>query len=648
MSQSSPRGKISPELLQKIKESVNITDVIGEHVVLRKSGANYTGLCPFHSERSPSFSVTETKQLYHCYGCKKGGDLVSFVMEMHGLSFPEAIEELAERGRVQLPKDFAGIDGGSPEEQKRRAAAREKLSLAHKLNRFVAAFYHGQISQWPAAAEYYRQRGVSSEQARQFYVGAAPAGWENLAHHLTAKKAPLDLAVELGLIRPSQKGARSGTGYFDLFRNRIMLPILDTRGKVVGFGGRIMPGEGEAQKDSPKYLNSPESFLFHKSKVAFGLYQAQKHIREKDEVILVEGYFDVLALHAAGFENAVAICGTSLTPDHLSLFKRFGSKVTVLFDGDKAGTAAVETAMGIGLDQGQVLYSATMPPGLDPDQLLFDQKTGKALPEGREKMAAILAGAKPILDSRIEEVIAGAQGAEARTQALKKIGAWLTRFKDPVGREVRLHTVQTQLGITRQLLDQVIGNKGGVTPAPSAPKPKAALPQPRQQPVAKRPARVIPLQHVEKILLGGLALGAEYSVQLGEARQNLPEKMTLEDFFDHPGARQWVRQLATEAGLLERLRAAPETVLERIEDTQVRSTVTEALVSSDPTFSAEEFKVALMRSMSRCWARFSQQIKNALAHAEAKKDAGLHDQLLKEYLDVQRKMKEFSCFYDEA
>lgn len=629
------KSKFSSDLLQKIKDSTNIIDIVGEHVVLRKSGANHVGLCPFHSERTPSFSVSENKQLFHCYGCQKGGDLLTFVQDILGLSFLEAVEELAERARIPLPSDWKGA---TPEAGQKKSAQKEKQALAYKLNRFCAAYYFQTLHQLPQVAQYVRGRGIHDEMARIFYLGAAPDSWDSLTRHIISKKAPIQLAEELGLIRQSPKNKTQGPGYFDLFRNRVLFPILNLSGKIAGFGGRVL---GE---DTPKYLNSPESLVFQKSKLAFGLYQAQKYIRELDEVILVEGYFDVLAMHSAGIKNVVATCGTALSPDHLALLGRFAKKIIVLFDGDKAGIAATERAMEVGLDHGTVLYGSRMPVGKDPDEVLLDPKTGRTSAEGLEEMISILRGAEPLLDSRIHEMIQeGLSGPEAKSQSIKAIAGWLNRFQDPVGREVRVQMVQKQLGLTGPLLSEAMSK---------SPRPKVkhsdslVSPVPVQQ--KKMESLVSPIHRMDRILLSGLMWGHEYSQILAEARGKLPPKRTLGDLLQYVPAIQFVGTLATEAGLFELLRKAPERVLERVEDVPLRSVLTETLVSTEPLFGLEDFRGAVMRALARNWARFSQEIKAAMVEAEARKDAVLQMELMKDYLDVQRKMKEFNNFYDEA
>ncbi len=651
--------KVSQELLQKIKASVNIVDIVGEHVHLRKSGSNHSGLCPFHSERTPSFSVSESKQLYHCYGCKKGGDLLGFVMEIYGISFPEAVEELADRAKIALPQGWEGADQAeNPEVQKRRAAAREKASTAYRLNRFVAGYYHQMLGQLPEIERYFRTRGCGQELCRTFYMGGAPAAWDSLASYLVAKKAPLPLAVELGLIRPSQKNAnRAGPGYFDLFRNRAMFPILDLRGKVAGFGGRTMPAPaqntsptgpepaaGSPDSHGPKYMNSPESFTYQKSKLAFGLFQAQKHIREKDEVILVEGYFDVLALHAAGFENVVATCGTALTSDHLAIFRRIANRITILFDGDKAGISATERAMEIGLDNGIIVHGAVMPEGLDPDEILFDQKSGQTTPGGRERMESILKEARPLLDSRIEAAAqSAANGPEERTQALKQIGRWLARYRDPVGREVRLQSVEKRLGVDRRLLEKAMSgmNEGG--PGRAAPVTPA-----RPQPIRPNRQEVQSIPRWEEILIGAWVRGGNFSKLFTEAGTRLPAKMSLADLFESPALVQFASSFPVDTFESSSRTTAMSDFWDAIDHPKLRSLVTEAMVQPEPRFNQEELKTALDRAVGRLWARFSQQIKAAIGRAEANKNAELQATLMKEYLDVQRKMKEFSSFYDEA
>jgi DNA primase catalytic core len=641
------KGKLSADFLQQLKDAVNLVDVVGEHVVLKKSGSNFTGLCPFHNERSPSFSVSEQKQLYHCYGCHKGGDLIGFVQEMHGLSFIEAVEDLADRANIPLPKDFRGSDGDTPEADKKRAAQREKTLTAYKLNRFAAKFFRDQLKKQKHITEYFKSRAVTDELSQGFYLGAAPASWDSLASFFVQAKAPMELAAELGLIKASQKAQKpGGPGYFDLFRNRAMFPILDLKGKVVGFGGRglpLPPGAPDVGDGTPKYLNSSESTLFQKSKLLYGLFQAQKHIREKDEAILVEGYFDVIGMQLGGFQNVVATCGTSLTVDHLQLLKKFTSKITILFDGDRAGIAATDRAMEMGLQNGMILYGAALPKGMDPDELIVK--------EGREAMLGVLAASQPILDSRIEAAFRHSlKGTEQKSQALKQVAEWLSMFTDPVGREMRMDTVQKQFQVSRDLMVRAMSAK-------PADKRKSTQPQAPANPnqitigmganQGQTNTRRQKLTPRESVLVSGVTLGGAYLTIIQEAIHYMPPGRTLVDLASHEGVRNFLTGV-----LVEGLRG--QDLLSRLEDSQLRAVVSEALVGggqgdgeNSKGLSNNDFKHAVQKGLSLIWARFSQELKQRLKDAELKKDAGLHAELQKEYLDVQRRMKEFDTFYDE-
>jgi len=648
-------SKLPPDFLRKVKDAVNIVDIIGEHVVLRKSGASHTGLCPFHSERTPSFNVNEQKQLYHCYGCKKGGDLVSFVQEMHGLSFVEAIEELAERARIPLPGEWSGAQSSDdPKVAAARAAAREKLETSYRLNMFSLVYFQQQLGVTEHAKKYLAGRGVDAALIKNFYIGAAPVSWDALAAHMSARKAPMELAVELGLIRPSQKNLKQGSGYFDIFRNRVIFPIIDNRRKVVGFGGRTLPlekGMPDVGSDGPPYLNSSDTPVFKKQKILFGLFQAQKHIRAADSVIIVEGYFDAIALAGSGFGNVVATCGTALTPDHLQILRRLCSKVIILFDGDRAGVEATERAMVTGLGQGMVVYGASMPEGLDPDEILFEQGSGAVIAGGRERMTTIVESARPIIDDRISEAAAeAARSPEEKSQAIRRVAAWLRQFKDPLGLELRMESFCKLSGVSRQLFNRAMNEDGGIqqaarqaaqgapNPPPGPPKSTANKPQSGPARISKR----------ERIVLGAFAFGSRFKTILDLSGGNLPPKMTFSDLFDYLPAREFVCRLVNSDVDMARFKTNPADFSDEALDAQVRSIITEAAVSETPPYGDSDVQLALNRCLARVWARFSQEIKKGLAQAEANKDAALQAVLMKEYLDVQRKMKEFNEFYDEG
>ncbi len=664
-------GRFPPEFIQKIREAVNLIEVVGEHVVLRKTGANHVGLCPFHSERTPSFSVSESRQVYYCYGCKKGGDLFSFFIDLHGLSFPDAVIELAERARIPLPHGVS-LSSQSPEQ---RDAVAEKKALAFRLNRFVAAFFHQNLQSNPKVRDYFVARGLTPELEQDFYVGFAPDSWDALGGHLTAKKAPLPIAAELGLLKPSTKQNAGGSGFFDLFRDRAMFPILDQRGRVAGFGGRLL-GSSQTASEGPKYLNSAESFIFKKSKLAFGLFQAQKHIRETNEIILVEGYFDVLAMHAAGFKHVVSTCGTTLSGDHLTLFRKFADKIIILFDGDRAGIEATERVMEVGLEHGCVLYGAVMPEGKDPDEVLLDSKTGQVRVDGLAQMREILAKSEPLLDSRISQAIKECEkGPEAMTQSLKQVGAWLSMFQDPLGRDVRLKNLREKLNLGPEMLRHLVPGvaPGGSVQAGPNPGSGGGAPVKKIIRVGSSIQKGLSPQKLttnDRVILKGLLCSESAYGQFLRAGSNLPPGHVVSELFDAPVAQNWVSEWVQSVGVdtgggWQAFRKLPEHYISQespasvgaaseAPDTHLRAAMSEIMVSLDSGDSGaapqsdaefqEEFEGALNQKVTRIWARFSQQIKTKMAEAEAQKDMETHRELMKVFLDVQRKMKEFKSF----
>jgi len=344
-------GRIPPEFIDNLLSRVDVVDIINQRVPLRRAGHEYKACCPFHDEKTPSFTVSPNKQFYHCFGCGAHGTALGFLMEYDRLSFPEAVEELATSVGLEMPDSIAFQQG--PDN-------RPLYELMEK----AADWYSKQLRQHPEAArarEYLQQRGLSGEIARDFRMGFAPPGWNNLMEHLGDGPEKLRLLEKAGLLSTG-KGRQ-----YDRFRDRIIFPIHDTRGRVVGFGGRVM---GE---DTPKYLNSPETPVFHKGKELYGLYEARKALKDIDALLLVEGYMDVVALAQHGIRNAVATLGTATTPDHLEKLFRTTPRVIFCFDGDRAGREAgwkaLETSLPLLRDGRQAAF-LFLPDGEDPDSLV--------------------------------------------------------------------------------------------------------------------------------------------------------------------------------------------------------------------------------------------------------------------------------------
>lgn len=351
------RRRIPEEIVEKVRQQFDIVDVIGEHVRLKKTGRGYSGLCPFHNEKSPSFSVSPDKQLYHCFGCGVSGNLFSFLMDKEGITFFEAVEQLARRANIPLPVEEME-DVESPEYRRRK-----EMFRAHDL---AAKYYHHILMNTEAGRpglRYLESRGLSRTTIEAFSLGFAPDSWDVLRKFLLKRGFEEGLLAEAGLLSesPNRKGR-----YFDKFRNRVMFPIHDGQGQVIAFGGRVM-----SKEEKPKYLNSPETPLFHKGRHLYNLHRARPNMRKENQAILLEGYMDVIAAYQNGVENVVAALGTAMTNDHVRILGRNVEEIIMTFDGDEAGQRAALRSLDVVKETGGVKARvATLPEGLDPDEFL--------------------------------------------------------------------------------------------------------------------------------------------------------------------------------------------------------------------------------------------------------------------------------------
>ncbi|HVK60133.1 MAG TPA: DNA primase, partial [Bdellovibrionales bacterium] len=353
------------DFIEKVRESNNIVEIIGQHTELKGSGHRMMGRCPFpdHSDKSPSFSVTEDNQLYYCYGCKKGGNVFNFLETYNGMSFPEAIEFLARRANIALPEKTEA-------ERRPGQLTSDQKDIYLKINKAAAVFFHHQLKSLPedhVAKNYLVKRGLTEEIVEKFRIGVTLDDWQGLAKLLESKGAPLKSAEALGLLKPKKnppKGGPQSDQYFDLFRERLMFPIFSPTSDVIGFGGRTL---GDAL---PKYVNSSDSPVFNKSKILYGLHETGKFIRAQDEAIVVEGYMDAIALYAAGIKNVVAILGTAFTADHARLLKRYTLNVKMLLDGDEAGINAADRSLPVLLEGGLMPKGYILPEKMDPDDFV--------------------------------------------------------------------------------------------------------------------------------------------------------------------------------------------------------------------------------------------------------------------------------------
>jgi DNA primase len=347
-------GRIPQAFINDLIARVDIVDVIDARLTLKKAGKNYQALCPFHDEKTPSFSVSPDKQFYHCFGCGASGTALTFLMEYDRLEFVEAVEALARIAGVEVPRE-------------KSAAPEKDHTDLYGVMREAERFFRQSLKAHPPAVDYLKSRGLSGEIARDFGIGYAPDAWDALRNALGS--VPEATLLEAGLLTRNDRGR-----VYDRFRDRVMFPIRDTRGRVIGFGGRVF-GAG----DGPKYLNSPETPLFHKGRELYGLYEARRALRRIDRLLVVEGYMDVVALAQAGIANAVATLGTAATPEHFQKLYRYTDEVVCCFDGDNAGRQAAWRALESALPalgEGRQLKFMFLPEGEDPDSLVRER--GKA------------------------------------------------------------------------------------------------------------------------------------------------------------------------------------------------------------------------------------------------------------------------------
>ncbi len=338
--------------VEEVRSASDIVDVVSDYVQLKKSGSNLFGLCPFHNEKTPSFSVNPGMGIFKCFGCGVGGDVFQFVMGIEHVTFPEAVRFLADQANIELPEEGDASDSSSETER-----------IQHALRHAARFFYRSltDTDEGRPALEYLLGRGITTASIKHFGIGFAPDGWDGLLRDAQRNHIDPETLEEAGLVIPR----KSGQGHYDRFRGRVMFPIFSQVGKVVGFGGRIL----EDDPDQPKYINTPETRVYHKSRVLYGLYQARRAVREKKDVYIVEGYTDVIALHQSGIENVVATCGTSLTPDHLRLVGRYADAVIFLNDSDTAGDASNLRSVDLALKQQLTPYVVELPANEDPASL---------------------------------------------------------------------------------------------------------------------------------------------------------------------------------------------------------------------------------------------------------------------------------------
>lgn len=419
---------ISEEKIAEIRQATDIVTVIGENQPLEKAGQNYRGFCPFHEEKTPSFTVNPARQFFHCFGCGSGGDVFAYLQKKEGLTFIEAVKSLAHRGGIALPT--ASLTPA----QSRQLVQRKQLYQIHE---DATAFFCRALQNASIAQEYLSRRKIQAETLSSFKVGYAPESWEHLTRYFKQLKKPLELVAQAGLI-----AQRSGhTNYYDRFRNRIIFPICDEQGRTVAFGGRLLVNDAKA----PKYLNSPENTIFNKGRVLYGLPQARAACHSAGHVYLVEGYFDVLVLHQHGLPNTVATLGTALSSEHLKRLKMVASRVTVVFDGDAAGVKAALRSLRLFAAADLAVRILNLPEGHDPDSFVTAYGADAFQTLAEKALAPIIF----LMEQAIQE---HGLDTEGRLRVVDALLPSLAALTDPLARELYVREVAARLEIRETLL----------------------------------------------------------------------------------------------------------------------------------------------------------------------------------------------------
>ncbi|MBI4382758.1 MAG: DNA primase [Nitrospinae bacterium] len=453
---------IPENIIEEIRARADIVEVVQESVLIKKSGKNYKGLCPFHPEKTPSFTVSPEKRIYYCFGCGAGGNAFKFLMETQNLSFAEAAAKLASRYGIAIPEPK-----WSPREREARTERETLLSL-----NALAAEYFASLLQNPDAGKtaraYIKARSIDDETVARYRMGWAPREWKGLLTHLASKKCPIELVEKAGLIK-RKDDAREGDAHYDRFRGRIMFPFRDIQGNIIAFAGRVISDE-----DTPKYLNSPETPLYRKGNHLFGLHEAREAIRRDNRVLLMEGYFDQVRAYQHGIKNAVATCGTALTANQVSLLRNHANRAVLVFDADRAGQSATERGYDLLLEQGMEVRVLTLPEGHDPDSFISQF--------GRDAFLRKAEEAAPFMEYFIRKAIGSGdiKTVAGRLEVVNRVMPFLSKIKNSVERSELVKFCSEQTGVEdKALLAELKKNLGGrQTPEPvleSRPRAKQSL-----------------------------------------------------------------------------------------------------------------------------------------------------------------------------
>jgi len=536
--------KIPEEKIEEIRRSADIVDIISGYVQLKKRGKNYIGLCPFHQEKTPSFTVSGEKQIFHCFGCHAGGNIFSFLMDYKNISFVESVQEIAEQIGIQLTY-----------EKSEESAEQTEQEILYEINVFAARWFSDILlkgDDGEVAREYFKKRNIKTQTQKIFGLGFAPYGWENFLPYAKENKIDLHRAKSLGLI-----DARDDGSYYDKFRGRVMFPIFSPNGRVIAFGGRILKSE----ENTAKYLNSPESSVYSKRKSLYGLYHSKEEIRKLDKAIVVEGYMDLISLYQAGVKNVVASSGTSFTEEQVQLLSRFTKNVILLFDADTAGEKASVRSIELLLKQDFDVKIASLPKGEDPDSFINTS--------GRDEFNKFMNNAKNFLEYKTMQFESAGmfEDPAKQAEAIRELVKSAALLSDELKRNLAVKSISRKFNLREKLIETELNKLF------QQQKEKENRAFPNKPDTGNNQTTYTPLKEnpFEKSLIR-LLLGGDLKIAGYIFDNILPEN------FINPKFRQ------TASVVLECLKSgsvSPSLIVEKIEDAELKKMIFEIAFGGD-------------------------------------------------------------------
>lgn len=592
-------AKFPQNFIDDLRQRADIVRIISEYVPLKKRGANWMARCPFHEEKTPSFSVSPAKNIFYCFGCGKGGSVFTFIMEMEHLSFPEAVRLVAEKAGVPLP---------SPRDEREEMLRRRERERIIALNLWALEWWEAQLESRPEALRYLLQRGITDETRRAFRLGYAPDGWDGLISHLKERGATMAEIERSGLVVKKETG-----GSYDRFRGRLIFPVLDLQGRPIAFGGRTLAPDGE-----PKYLNSPETPVYSKGRHLFGLNLTREQIRRRGFAILVEGYLDLIALYQAGIRNVVASLGTALTGEQAKLLGRFARKVVVNYDGDEAGREAARRAIEILLAEGFEVKVLVLPDNADPDE--FIKRFG--IEEYNRRRGAALSHLQFVLEEATRE--RDLARPEDKAAAVNDVLTSLRVVRNGVLRREYFDHAMDVLRVEDSLRRELWGTMRAGARL-DASEMKVQFERAAQQPVTLAERRLLEL--IFAVPEVGRAILAQIESSDYEALATAPIFRALSERL----ARGETIEAAAVADLL-----ADDPVAQKIVPLVAASGI-ELGAGESPEELIAEAENCLLALRRMNLERRIRELKNEIARAERIGDSDARDQLTLEYLDLQRR-----------